>query len=134
MCLQDCTSCAVQQSLGFSAVVRKQGQPDGWVERVALAVELDRATRAADPRVRQVSSADYADSRVEVALATTTGLVSSRRRTTAFLSVDAIAGEGTETQTGTGIVLIFATGATGDVAPMSTYRSPGAVTGLGIVP
>jgi PmbA protein len=71
-------------------------------KKVALAVELERATRAADPRLRQVSSADYADSRVEVALATTTGLVSSRRRTTAFLSVDAIAGEGTETQTGTG--------------------------------
>jgi PmbA protein len=71
-------------------------------KKVALAVELDRATRAADPRVRQVSSADYSDSRVEVAMATTTGLVSSRRRTTAFLSVDAIAGEGAETQTGTG--------------------------------
>ncbi len=71
-------------------------------KKVALAVELDRATRAADARVRQVQSADYADSRVEVALATTTGLVSSRRRTTAFLSVDAIAGEGADTQTGTG--------------------------------
>jgi PmbA protein len=71
-------------------------------KKVALAVELERATRGADPRVRQVSSADYADSRVEVALASTTGLVSSRRRTTAFLSVDAIAGEGADTQTGTG--------------------------------
>jgi PmbA protein len=71
-------------------------------KKVALAVELERATRAADPRVRQVSSADYADSRVEVALASTTGLSSSRRRTTAFLSVDAIAGEGSDTQTGTG--------------------------------
>ena len=71
-------------------------------KKVALAVELERATRAADPRVRQVSSADYADSRVEVALASTTGVSSSRRRTTAFLSVDAIAGEGAETQTGTG--------------------------------
>lgn len=71
-------------------------------KKVALAVELDRATRAADARVRQVQSADYADSRVEVALATTTGLMSSRRRTTAFLSVDAIAGEGADTQTGTG--------------------------------
>ena len=71
-------------------------------KKVALAVELERATRAADPRVRQVSSADYADSRVEVALASTTGVSSSRRRTTAFLSVDAIAGVGAETQTGTG--------------------------------
>jgi PmbA protein len=71
-------------------------------KKVALAVELDRATRAADPRVRQVQSADYSDSRAEVAMATTTGLASSRRRTTAFLSVDAIAGEGADTQTGTG--------------------------------
>ena len=71
-------------------------------KKVELAMELERATRAADPRVRQVSSADYADSRVEVALASTTGISSARQRTNAFLSVDAIAGEGTETQTGTG--------------------------------
>jgi len=71
-------------------------------KKVALAVELERATRAADPRIRQVSSADYADSRVEVALASTTGISSHRQRTNAFLSVDAIAGEGAETQTGTG--------------------------------
>ena len=71
-------------------------------EKVALAIELERATRAADPRVRQVSSADYSDSRVEVALASTTGISSYRRRTSAFLSVDAIAGEAEETQTGAG--------------------------------
>jgi PmbA protein len=71
-------------------------------KKVALAIELERATRAADPKIRQVSSADYSDSRVEVALASTTGISSSRRRTNAFLSVDAIAGEGAETQTGTG--------------------------------
>ncbi len=71
-------------------------------KKIALALELERATRGADPRIRQVSSADYADSRVEVALASTTGISSFRRRTNAFLSVDAIAGEGAETQTGTG--------------------------------
>ena len=71
-------------------------------KKIALAVDLERATRAADPRVRQVSSADYADSRSEVALASTTGISSFRRRTTAFLSVDAIAGQGAESQTGTG--------------------------------
>ncbi len=71
-------------------------------KKVALAIELERATRAADPRIRQVSSADYSDSRVEVALASTTGISSSRRRTNAFVSVDAIAGEGAETQTGSG--------------------------------
>jgi PmbA protein len=71
-------------------------------KKVDLALQLERATRAADPRVRQVSSADYSDSRSEVALASTTGISSYRRRTSAFLSVDAIAGEGADTQTGTG--------------------------------
>jgi PmbA protein len=71
-------------------------------EKIALALDLERATRAADPRVRQVSSADYSDGRVEVALASTTGIRSTSRRTTAFLSVDAIAGEGADSQTGTG--------------------------------
>lgn len=74
-------------------------------EKIALALELERATRAADTRVRQVSSADYSDSRTEVALASTTGISSTRRRTTAFLAVDAIAGEGDETQTGTGFTV-----------------------------
>ena len=49
-------------------------------KKVALAIELERATRAADPKIRQVSSADYSDSRVEVALASTTGIVSSPRQ------------------------------------------------------
>ena len=71
-------------------------------KKVALAIELERATRAADPRVRQVSSANYSDSRVEVALASTTGISSSRRRTNASVSVEAIVGEGAETQTGGG--------------------------------
>jgi PmbA protein len=71
-------------------------------KKISLAIELERATRGADPRVRQVSSADYSDSRVEVALASTTGIRSTARRTTAFVSVDAIAGEGADTHTGTG--------------------------------
>jgi PmbA protein len=74
-------------------------------EKIALALELERATRGADPRVRQVSSADYSDGRVEVALASTTGIRSSARRTSAFLSVDAIAGEGADSQTGTGFTV-----------------------------
>ena len=94
-------------------------EPDGWDaaeidlwddgvidtpldDKIALALELERATRGADPRVRQVSSADYSDGRGEVALASTTGIRSTARRTTAFLSVDAIAGEGADSQTGTG--------------------------------
>jgi len=71
-------------------------------DKVALALQLERATRSADPRVRQVNSADYSDGRVEVALASTTGIRSTSRRTTAFVSVDAIAGEGADSQTGSG--------------------------------
>jgi PmbA protein len=83
-------------------------------KKVEMAIELERATRGADPRVRQVSSADYSDSRSEMALASTSGIASSRRRTTAFISVDAIAGEGADTQTGTG----FSVGrAPGDLIP-----------------
>jgi PmbA protein len=83
-------------------------------KKVALALDLERATRDADPRVRQVSSADYSDSRVEVALASTTGISSFRRRTNAYLSVDAMAGVGADTQTGTG----FSVGrAPGDLVP-----------------
>ncbi len=71
-------------------------------DKVALAIELERATRAADPRVRQVSSADYADGRVEVALASTTGIRATARRTSAFVSVDAIVGDAADTHTGSG--------------------------------
>ena len=38
------------------------------------------------------------------------------------------------TTTGSGIILIFAAGANGDVAPSATYKSPGVVTGIGIIP
>ena len=83
-------------------------------DKIALALELERATRAADDRVRQVSSADYSDEQAEMALASTTGIRSSARRTTAFVSVDAIAGVGADTQTGTG----FSVGrAPGDLDP-----------------
>jgi PmbA protein len=71
-------------------------------EKVALALDLERQVRAADPRIRQVSSADYGDERVQVALASTTGMRAFTQRTAAFLSVSAIAGEGMDSQTGTG--------------------------------
>ncbi len=70
--------------------------------KVDLALSLERQVRAADPRIRQVSSADYGDERVEVALASTAGIRSFTRRTSVFLSVSAIAGEGSDTQTGSG--------------------------------
>jgi PmbA protein len=70
-------------------------------DKVALALDLERQVRA-DPRIRQVSSADYGDERIEVALASTTGIRSFTHRTAAFLSASAIAGEGSDSHTGTG--------------------------------
>jgi PmbA protein len=70
--------------------------------KVEMAIELERRVRAADPRIRQVSSADYGDEQVEVALASTTGISAQTRRTSAFLSVSAIAGDGPDSQTGSG--------------------------------
>jgi PmbA protein len=70
-------------------------------DKVALALDLERQVRA-DPRIRQVDSADYGDERIEVALASTTGIRAFTQRTSAFLSVSAIAGEGADTHTGTG--------------------------------
>ncbi|MHB1585039.1 MAG: TldD/PmbA family protein [Acidimicrobiales bacterium] len=69
--------------------------------KTELALALEQQVRSAD-RIRQVSSADYGDEWTEVALASTAGIRASTRRTAAFLSVSAIAGDGTDTQTGTG--------------------------------
>ncbi len=71
-------------------------------DKVAMALDLERRVRAGDPRIRQVLSADYGDERVEVALASTTGIRSTTRRTAAFLSAMAIAGEGVDSHTGVG--------------------------------
>jgi PmbA protein len=71
-------------------------------DKVELALELERLTRAADRRVRQVSSADYGDLAAEAAIATSTGIVASSRRTVCSVGTEAIAGEGAESQTGYG--------------------------------
>jgi PmbA protein len=71
-------------------------------QKVALALEVERATRAADPRVRGVESAEYGDGAVEVAVASSLGVESSARRTVCSVASFALAGEGAETQTGYG--------------------------------
>jgi hypothetical protein len=38
------------------------------------------------------------------------------------------------TTNGSGIILIFPSGANGEPTPSATYKSPGVVTGIGIVP
>ena len=71
-------------------------------EKVALAIELDRATRAADARIRGLEATEYGDSIIESAVATSTGIRASNRRTVCSIYAEALAGEGTGTQTGYG--------------------------------
>jgi PmbA protein len=71
-------------------------------QKVEAALELERLVRAGDPRIRQVESAYWGDSASESAVATSTGIVGSSRRTTCYVSAYAIAGEGADTQTGGG--------------------------------
>ena len=71
-------------------------------EKVALALALEAQARGADPLIRQVDHADYGDAAVEVALVSTTGIRSSSRKTSGYISVGVIAGEGEASQTGSG--------------------------------
>ncbi len=71
-------------------------------DKVALALTLEAGARRSDPRIRQVDAADYGDAAVEVALASTTGIRAQSRKTSGYLSVRVIAGEGEGSQTGTG--------------------------------
>jgi PmbA protein len=71
-------------------------------DKVALAIDLDAATRAIDPRIRGVESATYGDAAVESAVATSRGVEVSNRRTVCSCSAYAMAGEGVDTRTGSG--------------------------------
>ena len=59
--------------------------------KIAFAMELEKLVRAAK-KVRGIRSADYGDSEVEVALASTTGIATTTRRSSASASVEVIAG------------------------------------------
>ena len=63
-------------------------------------LELERLTREHDPRIRAVEEAMYADSEVEVAIATTTGINASYRETDAWCYSLAIASDGDDDQVG----------------------------------
>jgi PmbA protein len=70
--------------------------------KVDLALELERRVQAGDPRIRQVESAYWGDAAVETAVATSTGIASSARRTSCFVAAEAIAGSASDTHTGAG--------------------------------
>jgi PmbA protein len=66
-------------------------------EKVAFAIELEQATRSADPRIR-TEEAIYSDSDGEVAIATSAGVTGRYRRTDAWCYSVAIAEDGDDTQ------------------------------------
>ncbi len=71
-------------------------------KKVALALELERAVRAADPRISGIESAEYVDSISEAAIANTAGIRSASRDTGCYVATYAMAEEAGETQTGFG--------------------------------
>jgi PmbA protein len=71
-------------------------------EKVALALEVERVTRASDPRIKGVETAGYSDISSESAVASSEGIRASTRRTVCSLFVDAMASDGDEIQTGYG--------------------------------
>jgi PmbA protein len=73
-------------------------------QKVQLALDLERATRAADPRIRNVESTSYGDALAEAALANSLGVEAHTRRTTCSASAVALADDGSGTQSGYGFV------------------------------
>ena len=68
-------------------------------QKIDATIELERLTRSIDPRVR-TEEAVYSDSDSEIAIATSTGVAGSYRRTDASCYCVAIASEGDDTQIG----------------------------------
>lgn len=71
-------------------------------QKVALAIELERATRAADPRISGIESAEYVDAIAEAAVANSEGVATTTRETGCYLSAYSLAEADGETQTGFG--------------------------------
>ena len=74
----------------------------GTEAKIDLALELERAVLAGDSRIVGVESADYGDALSADAIATTTGIRSTGRDTSCYLTAYSLASEGEETQTGFG--------------------------------
>jgi PmbA protein len=71
--------------------------------KIALALELERATTTRDPRVSSVRRASYGDGVRELAIATTAGVEVAERASRSSLGVAALARDGDETQWGSGV-------------------------------
>lgn len=71
-------------------------------QKIDLALTLERLVTEGDPRILGVESADYADSIAAAAIASTTGIRSSGRETSAYLGAYSLAGDGDDVTTGFG--------------------------------
>ncbi|MEO6121307.1 MAG: TldD/PmbA family protein, partial [Acidimicrobiales bacterium] len=70
--------------------------------KVDLALDLERRVKAGDVRIRSVQSANYGDTASESAVATSTGIAASTRRTGCYLAAVALAADHGDTQVGVG--------------------------------
>jgi PmbA protein len=68
--------------------------------KIELALQLERAGRTGDSRVRGVETAMYQDEVQATAVATTTGIRSEAESAACFVAAYVLAGDGAETQTG----------------------------------
>ncbi|MFN8034473.1 MAG: TldD/PmbA family protein [Acidimicrobiia bacterium] len=71
-------------------------------DKVGIALALDAATRAVDPRVRGLEESSYGEVSAEAAIVNSLGVEAVTRRTACSCSAAALAGEGGATQTGYG--------------------------------
>jgi PmbA protein len=72
-------------------------------DKIARTIELERRVLGGDPRIRSVRTAAWSDSASEFALASTAGLALDSRGTSCSMSIGAIAGDGDDTATGSGV-------------------------------
>jgi len=73
--------------------------------KVALALELERVARGADPRIAGIESADYVDFASRAAIVSTAGIRSVSADSGCYLSASTLATDGEETTTGFGYSL-----------------------------
>ncbi|MGZ4695062.1 MAG: TldD/PmbA family protein [Acidimicrobiales bacterium] len=100
--------------------------------KVELAIELERAVLAADPRISGIESAEYVDVMAEGAIVSTTGIRTMGRETACYVMTYAMAAEGDDVQTGFGFSVGREPGEL-DVAHAAAQASDRATRMLGAV-
>jgi len=98
----DCNGVAVPDDHPYAELDLYRDALAGYAtdKKVELAVELEKAVKAADTRISGLESCDYEDGVGELAIVTTTGVRATSRETYAYISASALATDGDETQTG----------------------------------